>query len=127
MEGPACHTGETTCFGALDDDPGSRVLDELWAGLEDRDRERPEGSWTTRLLDDENLRLKKLGEETVELVTALVRGDERAAEEAADLVYHLMVALKGRRPRLERGSGRPGRSKALKGTRPRRSRCSTSP
>jgi phosphoribosyl-AMP cyclohydrolase / phosphoribosyl-ATP pyrophosphohydrolase len=93
--GPACHTGETTCFGALDDAPGSRVLDELWAVLEDRDRERPDGSWTTRLLDDENLRLKKLGEETVELVTALVRGEPRAAEEAADLVYHLMVALKG--------------------------------
>jgi phosphoribosyl-AMP cyclohydrolase / phosphoribosyl-ATP pyrophosphohydrolase len=102
MEGPACHTGEATCFGELGDGAEgagagvpSPVLAGLWEVLEARDRERPEGSWTTRLLADENLRLKKLGEETVELVTALVRGDERAPEEAADLVYHLMVALLG--------------------------------
>jgi phosphoribosyl-AMP cyclohydrolase / phosphoribosyl-ATP pyrophosphohydrolase len=99
QEGPACHTGEATCFGAVepvpDAVPAGDVLQELWAILEARDRERPEGSWTTRLLEDENLRLKKLGEETVELVTALVRGEARAGEEAADLIYHLMVALKG--------------------------------
>lgn len=106
MDGPACHTGDATCFGELGpeaaDGPrtgkasrAGSVLDDLWAVLEDRDRERPEGSWTTRLLADENLRLKKLGEETVELVTALVRGDERASEEAADLLYHVLVALKG--------------------------------
>ncbi len=94
QEGPACHTGEATCFGALDPASGG-VLGELWTILEARDRDRPEGSWTTRLLEDENLRLKKLGEETVELVTALVRGEPRATEEAADLVYHLLVALKG--------------------------------
>jgi len=101
MEGPACHTGEATCFGELGGGVEgaaaagvpSSLLQELWEVLEARDRERPEGSWTTRLLMDENLRLKKLGEETVELVTALVRGDDRAPEEAADLVYHLMVAL----------------------------------
>ncbi len=111
--GPACHTGDPTCFGAIPGEEGgqedagspgpsadergegSHLLDELWAVLEARARERPEGSWTTRLLDDENLRLKKLGEETVELVTALVRSDARAPEEAADLLYHLMVALKG--------------------------------
>jgi phosphoribosyl-AMP cyclohydrolase / phosphoribosyl-ATP pyrophosphohydrolase len=105
MEGPACHTGEATCFGALGEvgsavPPGTgatpdHVLTELWDVLEARDRERPEGSYTTRLLTDENLRLKKLGEETVELVTALVRKDPRASEEAADLLYHIMVALKG--------------------------------
>jgi len=105
MEGPACHTGEATCFGGLGAEdsavtPGAgpardHVLTELWDVLEARDRERPEGSYTTRLLTDENLRLKKLGEETVELVTALVRKDPRAPEEAADLLYHIMVALKG--------------------------------
>ncbi|CAN5753582.1 bifunctional phosphoribosyl-AMP cyclohydrolase/phosphoribosyl-ATP diphosphatase HisIE [soil metagenome] len=98
MDGPACHTGEGTCFGELPGGEvtrGSGVLDELWGVLQDRDRDRPEGSWTTRLLSDETLRLKELGEETVELVTALVRGDDRASEEAADLVYHIMVALKG--------------------------------
>ena len=47
-----------------------------------------------RLLDDPNLRIKKLGEETAELIQALVQGDApRATEEAADLVYHALVAL----------------------------------
>ncbi len=104
MTGPACHTGDPTCFGTLSQAEGEEpaaapavggVLEELWKVLESRDRERPEGSYTTRLLTDENLRLKKLGEETVELVTALIRGEERASEEAADLIYHLMVALLG--------------------------------
>jgi phosphoribosyl-ATP pyrophosphohydrolase/phosphoribosyl-AMP cyclohydrolase len=68
----------------------------LDAVLAERKRERPEGSYTVRLLDDENLRLKKLGEETTELVVALARGDrDQAVQEAADLVYHVMVALRG--------------------------------
>lgn len=51
-------------------------------------------SYTQRLLADRNLRLKKLGEEAAELVTACADGDAgRAAEEAADLVYHTLVAL----------------------------------
>ena len=89
MDGPACHTGERSCFGAAP----ATVMSELWDLLESRNAQRPEGSYTTRLLTDENLRLKKLGEETVELVTALLRREERASEEAADLVYHLLVAL----------------------------------
>jgi phosphoribosyl-ATP pyrophosphohydrolase/phosphoribosyl-AMP cyclohydrolase len=52
-------------------------------------------SYTKRLLADRNLRLKKLGEETAELVMALADGDRaRAAQEAADLAYHLLVALR---------------------------------
>ncbi|MBW3534535.1 MAG: bifunctional phosphoribosyl-AMP cyclohydrolase/phosphoribosyl-ATP diphosphatase HisIE [Gemmatimonadetes bacterium] len=108
--GPACHTGERTCFGeraepaaAGDSREGPAigtasgdVLAQLDALLSDRARERPEGSYTTRLLDDENLRLKKLGEETAELVTALARGDgERIPEEAADVLYHVLAALHG--------------------------------
>jgi phosphoribosyl-AMP cyclohydrolase / phosphoribosyl-ATP pyrophosphohydrolase len=92
--GPVCHTDDPTCFGEVDDPPGS-VLAELWSIVEDRDRERPEGSYTTRLLSDENLRLKKLGEETAELVAGIARGGENVAEEAADLVFHLVVALRG--------------------------------
>lgn len=96
--GPACHTGETTCFGHVDPgevDPDA-VLSALDATLAHRERDRPAGSYTVRLLDDENLRLKKLGEETAELVTALARGDrERTVQEAADLVYHLLTALRG--------------------------------
>jgi len=102
--GPACHTGEVSCFGVGagprdggDGEPAvsAPVLAELWETLTARDRERPAGSYTTRLLEDENLRIKKLGEETAEFIAALVRGDPGAAEEGADLVYHLMVALRG--------------------------------
>lgn len=100
--GPACHTGEATCFGAGSgpesgsDDPvaGEKTLPILWATLRDRAAARPEGSYTTRLLDDPNLRIKKLGEEAAELIHALVLEDgPRADEEAADLLYHVLVAL----------------------------------
>jgi len=106
--GAACHTGEASCFGegagGAGTEPtepreggasGEGVLTRLWMTLESRNRERPEGSYTALLLDDENLRVKKLGEETAELVSALVRGDDSLPEEAADLVYHLLVALLG--------------------------------
>lgn len=107
--GPACHTGEATCFGAYaaplgvaaEADPRARgdagtTLAALDAILAARQAERPEGSYTVKLLDDENLRLKKLGEETAELVTALAKGDaQRVPEEAADLLYHLLAALRG--------------------------------
>jgi phosphoribosyl-ATP pyrophosphohydrolase/phosphoribosyl-AMP cyclohydrolase len=109
-KGPSCHTGDETCFGDLDtpdqDEAGEapvtppnpvaseRTLPSLWAILEERAANRPAGSYTARLLDDENLRLKKLGEETAELILALSRKDrERVAQEGADLVYHLLVAL----------------------------------
>lgn len=94
--GPACHTGEATCFGAGTDAGPDATLASLDATLAARQRERPEGSYTVRLLEDENLRLKKLGEETAELVTALAKGDaERIPEEAADLLYHVLAALRG--------------------------------
>jgi phosphoribosyl-AMP cyclohydrolase / phosphoribosyl-ATP pyrophosphohydrolase len=105
--GPACHTGEPTCFGAgaSPPGPGDSAVEEglgeavaaLWATLLERNETRPEGSYTARLLGDENLRLKKLGEETVELVTAVARRDPaaRIAEEGVDLVYHLLVAMVG--------------------------------
>ena len=96
--GPACHTGEDTCFGEGAAPAGGRTaaLDQLWAVIKERARSLPEGSYTTKLLKDENLRLKKLGEETAELVIALSRADAaRASEEAADLIYHLWAALAG--------------------------------
>ncbi len=90
--GPACHTGERTCFGA---DAAPDTLARLDATLAERARTRPEGSYTVKLLDDTNLRLKKLGEESAELVAALATADtDRAAEEAADLLYHVLVALR---------------------------------
>lgn len=94
--GPACHTGEATCFGDGADPEGlGAVLTELEVTLAARQAERPEGSYTVRLLDDENLRLKKLGEEIAELVTALAKGDrERTVGEAADVLYHVAAALR---------------------------------
>jgi phosphoribosyl-ATP pyrophosphohydrolase/phosphoribosyl-AMP cyclohydrolase len=59
------------------------------------DRPPPTESYTVRLLRDRNLRLKKLGEEAVELATACADGDPlRGAEEGADLLYHALVALR---------------------------------
>lgn len=93
--GPACHSGQTTCFGAPALDPVA-ALDatiESRATVEPAEGER--ASYTRRLLEDRNLRLKKLGEEASELVVALADGDRsRAAEEAADVVYHLLVGLR---------------------------------
>jgi phosphoribosyl-ATP pyrophosphohydrolase/phosphoribosyl-AMP cyclohydrolase len=74
--------------------PPESTLPSLWSTLLERASQRPAGSYTVRLLDDENLRLKKIGEEAAELILALGRGErERAAEEAADLTYHLLTAL----------------------------------
>jgi phosphoribosyl-AMP cyclohydrolase / phosphoribosyl-ATP pyrophosphohydrolase len=86
--GPACHTGAESCFGARP------TLAALADTLEARVR-TPGGGYTRRLLADENLRSKKLGEEAAELVLACARMDElRVAEEAADLVYHALVAAR---------------------------------
>lgn len=106
--GPACHTGEDTCFGDVgvrrtgggsgEPDAASlgTVLEALDAVLAARQADRPDGSYTVRLLEDENLRLKKLGEETAELVTALAKAQaDRIPEEAADLLYHILAALRG--------------------------------
>jgi phosphoribosyl-ATP pyrophosphohydrolase/phosphoribosyl-AMP cyclohydrolase len=90
-DGPACHTKATTCFG----EPAGHALSCLDATIADRATSAPAASYTRRLLDDRNLRLKKLGEEAAELVTACADGDrERATEEAADLFYHALVALR---------------------------------
>lgn len=93
--GPACHNGTTSCFReeALQAD----VFATLDATITSR-MQRMDGvstSYTQKLLGDRNLRLKKLGEEAVELATACVDGDvERATEETADLLYHALVALR---------------------------------
>ena len=94
-EGPACHTGQRSCFG--DVALGADALGVVDATIAER-ASSDDGSgksYTRRLLDDRNLRLKKIGEEAAELVTACADGDvERAREEAADLIYHALVALR---------------------------------
>jgi phosphoribosyl-ATP pyrophosphohydrolase/phosphoribosyl-AMP cyclohydrolase len=85
--GPTCHTGSRSCFQAP---PTLAALDRILAS---RVAEPSAKSYTASLLSDQNLRLKKLGEETVELVVACVdEAPERAAAEAADLLYHMLVA-----------------------------------
>ncbi len=93
-QGPACHTGSRSCFGntALNAEPlgavDAIIADRLIAGDAGT-------SYTRCLLDDRNLRLKKIGEEAAELVTACADEDaDRAAEETADLLYHALVALR---------------------------------
>ena len=92
--GPACHTGARSCFGdvALQPEPVMTVDTIIRDRMADGDAST---SYTRRLLDDRNLRLKKIGEEAAELVTACADGDaSRAAEETADLLYHALVALR---------------------------------
>jgi phosphoribosyl-ATP pyrophosphohydrolase/phosphoribosyl-AMP cyclohydrolase len=85
--GPACHTGSLSCFAPA-----------LWRTISDRARNRPEGSYTTRLLDEGMPAVaRKVGEEAVEVVTAaLSESDERVVSESADLIYHLYVLLAAR-------------------------------
>jgi phosphoribosyl-ATP pyrophosphohydrolase/phosphoribosyl-AMP cyclohydrolase len=94
--GPACHTGSQSCFGddALDV-TAIGALDATIAKRAAEDGAVATKSYTRRLLDDRNLRLKKIGEEAAELVTACADGDlERACEETADVIYHSLVALR---------------------------------
>lgn len=94
----ACHTGAATCFMAPDDPvaPGP-ILAELLDVVRQRDVERPEGSYTTKLLEGGVDRAgKKVGEEATEVVIAAKnavagQGTAELAEESADLLYHLFV------------------------------------
>ena len=91
--GPACHTGTVTCFG----NNAAETVGELDAVIAARQVAPPAGrpSYTARLLADRNLRLKKIGEEATEFVTACADGDAtQATAEAADLLYHMLVALR---------------------------------
>lgn len=101
--GPACHTGASSCFGAVAGEMDAltavdRIIGDRAAALRARaeggDADAPE-SYTQRLLLDRNLRLKKLGEEATELALACADEDPvRAAEETADVLYHALVALR---------------------------------
>jgi phosphoribosyl-ATP pyrophosphohydrolase/phosphoribosyl-AMP cyclohydrolase len=97
--GPACHTGERTCFhrGELVPPAPHEVLPELERTIADRDRRRPDGSYTARLLSRPGSAGAKVREEAEEVArSADEESDERVAEEAADVIYHLAVLLRGR-------------------------------
>jgi phosphoribosyl-AMP cyclohydrolase / phosphoribosyl-ATP pyrophosphohydrolase len=112
--GPACHTGQRSCFyrevlgsasGRKDAPPAEgepfpvthEALAELERVLNDRVEVRPDGSYTVKLLDDPVLIGEKIEEEAEEVVRAgREESDERVAEEAADVLYHLSVLLASR-------------------------------
>jgi phosphoribosyl-ATP pyrophosphohydrolase/phosphoribosyl-AMP cyclohydrolase len=96
--GPACHTGERTCFFRGDMAPAPHeVLPALERTLRSRQAQRPEGSYTVALLDDPAQIGEKVQEEAEEVARAArEESDERVAEEAADVLYHLAVLLRSR-------------------------------
>jgi phosphoribosyl-ATP pyrophosphohydrolase/phosphoribosyl-AMP cyclohydrolase len=104
-EGPTCHLGTDTCFDAEDNViPELAFLAELERVIAKRDIDRPEGSYTTSLLESGIKRIaQKVGEEGVETALAAAAGeDEEVLNESADLLYHLLVLLRSRK--LELGS-----------------------
>lgn len=116
--GPACHTGARTCFyrsidgGEIDlsssneDTNIGQVLDELYELVQSRQREMPEGSYTTYLLSEGlDKILKKIGEESTEVIIASKNeGTAPLVSEVADLLYHLLVLLVAREVTLARVS-----------------------
>ena len=97
--GPACHTGERSCFHNGDLNAGApyETLPTLDRTIAERAATKPNGSYTVRLLNDANLAGAKVQEEAEEVVRAArEESDERVAEEAADVIYHLAVLLRGR-------------------------------
>ena len=114
--GPACHTGENTCFfttlggdgttSTASEQIGFGTMVERLAGtIAERHREMPEESYTAGLIRSGPERVaQKVGEEVVEVVIAALTG-KRLAEETADLVYHLLVLLEERGVGIERVAG----------------------
>jgi phosphoribosyl-ATP pyrophosphohydrolase/phosphoribosyl-AMP cyclohydrolase len=101
--GPACHTGERTCFhrGELEPAAPHEVLPTLERTLDARAAERPPGSYTVELLSDAPRIGAKVIEEAEEVARAArEESDARVDEEAADVIYHLLVLLVGRERRL---------------------------
>jgi phosphoribosyl-ATP pyrophosphohydrolase/phosphoribosyl-AMP cyclohydrolase len=97
--GPACHTGERTCFhrGELEPPAPHETLPALERTLDARASDRPAGSYTVELLDDPGRIGEKVQEEAEEVARAArEESDERVDEEAADVIYHLLVLLHSR-------------------------------
>ena len=103
-DGPTCHTGNPSCFfnpleglpeGYEDTDRGPGVLSELYATVQDRQREMPEGSYTVKLLQEGVGRIaQKVIEEAGETALAAATDDtENLPSEIADLMYHTLVLM----------------------------------
>lgn len=115
--GPVCHTGQKTCFGEGDKDPVEdhakdlEFLNTLQDIIKSRKSEMPENSYTTKLFRAGiNKIAQKLGEEAVELVIeAKDKNDDLFLNEAADLLFHLVILL------VDRGYGLEDVTGILKG------------
>ena len=102
-DGPICHTGNVSCFFApLEGEPqhqrtdqGPGILQELYAVIQERKRELPQGSYTAQLLQDGTARIaQKVIEEAGETALAATQGNkEQLPQEVADLLYHTLVLL----------------------------------
>jgi phosphoribosyl-AMP cyclohydrolase / phosphoribosyl-ATP pyrophosphohydrolase len=93
-QGPSCHTGSVTCFS--DQTPSNiTFLEQLCTLIAERHKTMPEGSYTTSLFAEGKARIaQKVGEEGVELALARMKDDSaEMANEAADLLFHMMVLL----------------------------------
>ena len=97
-DGPACHLGTDSCFTKQlfkDESVQRFTLDALYALLCERNKRRPEGSYTTYLFAEGTEKiLKKVGEEATEVIIAAMKGDEgETVYEIADLCYHVLVLM----------------------------------
>jgi len=92
--GPTCHLGRTSCF----EEAPANFIAELDVLINEREIDRPAGSYTTKLFEAGTKRIaQKVGEEGVETaLAAVVEGDAALLGEAADLIYHLTVLLRSR-------------------------------
>ena len=113
-DGPTCHTGETSCFftpleglpeGYEDTDRGPGVLSELYALVQDRQREMPEGSYTVKLLQEGVGRIaQKVIEEAGETALAAAQNEtDHLPSEIADLMYHTLVLMAASGVKPEQG------------------------
>ena len=97
-DGPACHTGSESCFYNVvykSQDLNEFSLDGLYALLQQRKADKPLGSYTTYLFEQGiDKILKKVGEESTEVIVAGKGGDKaETIYEIADLIYHVMVLM----------------------------------
>jgi phosphoribosyl-ATP pyrophosphohydrolase/phosphoribosyl-AMP cyclohydrolase len=91
--GVACHTGTYSCF-SKDPIPPSDIITNLWRVFEERKASQSDSSYTVKLMRNRNLLLKKIAEESSEVIIAAKDKERKEiVYEAADLLYHLMVLL----------------------------------
>lgn len=101
--GPACHTGARSCFDLKQTENLGDLLARLFTLIESRERDRPEGSYTTYLFDKGiDKILKKVGEESAETIIAAKNEEaDQFVGEVSDLIYHLLVLLVARGVNLD--------------------------